>query len=112
MHCKIVKGIESQKLSIREWIDATREFENVQVTNKLKQQNPFTKEFIFQDVEGAGYWTPVNSKYTGWPGDGTVCFAPSGNGIVFIQFSDNENVELNEIASAFGGTVISHVTGS
>ena len=60
---------------------------------------------------GAGYWVPSKSKYTGWPGDGTVCFAPSGNGIVFIQFSDTCDPELNEIAGVFGAKVISHVIG-
>lgn len=111
MHSKIVKQDDLLTLTVEEWVNTAKIFDNIFVTGKLKQQNPFTEEFLFMDVAGAGYWVPERSNYDGWPNDGTVIIRPDGDGIVFIQFADVNNIELNEIALAVEGKVIAHAIG-
>lgn len=111
MHTKIVKDNEHSKITIDEWVQVAENFEGLHITDKLKQQNPFTDEFIFIDVLGSGYWIPANFKYEGWPNDGSIIFSPSSDGIVFVKFDDINDIELNEIASAIGGKVIPHTIG-
>lgn len=111
MHSKIVNKDPQSKITVADWVQAAENYDGLHITDRLKQQNPFTDEFIFLDVLGSGYWIPVNFKYEGWPNDGSIIFTPSGDGIVFVQFGDITDAELNGIASAIGGKVISHTIG-
>ena len=106
MHSMIIKKDESVAITEEEWNQLSEKYDNFQLTNKLKQQNPFTKEFIFMDVPGSGYWVPSEEEYKGWPEDGSVWFRPKGNGFLFIQFGDSRNEELNAIASTIGCKVV------
>ena len=111
MHSQIVKKDAGSSISKEEWTTLPTKFNNFHITNKLKQQNPFTEEFLYMDVPGSGYWTPSNYKYEGWPYDGNVWFMPEGYGVTFIQFADINDKELNEIANSIDAKVVHHDIG-
>jgi len=111
MHVQLIKKSEKEAIALDDWLRVANSTENLHITNRFKQQNPFNQEFLYMDLPGAGYWVPRNIKYDGWPHDGSIIFWPRGDGITFIQFSDTQNHELNEIAEKIRCKVVACTIG-
>lgn len=106
MHCQIIRtGEDADPISLFEWRTAVGQFPNFVITDELKQQNPFTKEFLMASLPGSGYWKPNSADHIGWPHDGTVWFRYDGEAVNFIQYSNAENPELIQIARILDASV-------
>jgi len=109
MHCRIVRsGAGSKPITLEEWTAAASKNPNVVITGELKQENPFTHEILKMKLPGSGYWCPASKDHTGWPRDGTVRFQFSAAGVVFIQYSNIQNTELQELANELCAVVESY----
>ena len=95
----------SHPITIDEWRKAAATVPGFHITDKLKQQNPFTNEYVFFEVAGSGYWECSTLYGPVWSNDGVVWFSFSGGRIVFIQFADIQDLELQKLAKILGAKV-------
>ena len=98
MHCRIKRtGNDRRPISLEEWLSAASRYPNFVITNELKQQNPFTQQFLMMKIAGSGYWKPLAADHVGWPHDGSVWFRYTGAEMQFIQYTNAKNPELQQL---------------
>jgi hypothetical protein len=100
-------GNDPKPISLEEWLSVTSRYPSFVITNELKQQNPFTQQFLMMNLAGSGYGKPLAADPVGWPHDGTVWFRHTGKVVDFIQYTNAKNPELQKLADDLGGVVAS-----
>ena len=95
-------------ISLTDWLQATKDRPNFHITGQLKQQNPFTHEYLFMDSPGCGYWQCPAGDAPSWSQDNVVWFRYAPSGITFIQYDKLDNPELVEIAWALHARLVHH----
>lgn len=108
----MIDGTPSGVLDLSEWHAATERVGGFEVTNTLKQQNPFTNEYVFFDSPGSGYWVPAGSECPTWSNDDRVWFRFAEQGVTFIQFEDPKDPELLALAELLNAGTTIHIIGS
>lgn len=108
LHTKLWRGDNAFPITLEEWREAAAGLPAFHITDKLKQQNPFTIEYVFFDVPGSGYWQFDTLPGPVWSGDDVVWFSFSGGKVVFIQFSDLNHPDLQQLVPC---VPVSRLTG-
>jgi hypothetical protein len=101
----------SHPITLSEWREAASGIPTFHITDKLKQQNPFTNEFTFFDLPGSGFWECGTLTNPVWSADDKVWFRFVGGTITFIQFSDVQHPELQSLATSLHAHVEAHRVG-
>ena len=87
-------------IPLADWIQATENRPNFHVIGKLKQQNPFTQEYLLMEAPGCGYWQCPAGEAPSWSQDNVVWSHYRPTGITFIQFGKLDDPELVAVAWA------------
>lgn len=99
MHARISRSSKGRNIEHDEWINACLGFKEINITDVLIQQNPFTQEFVEFESAGSGYWLPRTGDAPKWPGDGKVVFRKDEYGVTFVQYRNIKNQVLVAIAN-------------
>ncbi|GAA5441873.1 hypothetical protein Misp06_00034 [Microbulbifer sp. NBRC 101763] len=102
-HCIIER--DGERISVDEWREVASGEPNFLVTDKLIQQNPFTKEFLEIEIPGSGYWVPSSMNLERFPYDGKVRFHFTEHGVRFIQYENPFDSVFTGIARKLGARV-------
>ncbi|MEM9352901.1 MAG: hypothetical protein AAGA92_07805 [Planctomycetota bacterium] len=87
-------------VTLSQWRQATKNFPSFHVTDRLRQQNPFTHEFLEFRSEGSGYWECKALEGPVWSEDDLVWFRYTGAAVLFILFNNREDPELFSLANS------------
>lgn len=92
-------------ITLDEWRAAVAMFPNFTISDQMKQQNPFTKEFLLIDSPGSGYWVPPTLAGPVWSDDGRVWFRFANGMARFVQFSNLNDPDLVALAHELDATI-------
>jgi len=103
---------DDSPITLDEWRAALERLDSFTITNNIKQQNPFTKEFTHFDSPGGGYWKSPSINGPVWSDDGAIWFRFGEGSVLATQFSNLDDPELVSLAESLVASVRHHQIGA